>query len=272
MNRDHEKTIRIASTTSVVNSGLMDVLIPAYEKNTCYHASVKVDAVGTGKAIRLAKQGQADLIFVHDPFREEKFVSTGYGVNRRIVMYNEFLIVGPGDDPAHIKKSSRAMGAFTAIAENAVAFVSRGDDSGTNIKEMDLWEDSGINPKGKGWYFETGLGMAQTLMAADQKKAYTLVDNGTFLHLRNKVKLTELFSNDHLLKNYYSIIAVNPGNYPHVNYREAMDFIAFLTSLEGQKVIGQYTRQGFSLFFPAVFFKPEIDQEVRSAGKHHGIV
>jgi tungstate transport system substrate-binding protein len=250
MSDDRKKHIRIASTTSIQNSGLMDVLIPAYEKNSPYHVHVELIPVGTGKAIRLAKKGQADLIFVHDPFREEKFVSTGYGVNRRTVMYNEFLILGPEDDPANVSKSSLAMDAFKAIAEKAAPFVSRGDDSGTNFREMDLWEDSGINPKGKGWYFEAGSDMGQTLLAADYKKAYTLVDSGTFLYYQKKISLVELFRNDSILKNYYSIIAVNPANYPDVNYREAMDFIAFVTSLEGQEVIAGYNRQGVALFNP----------------------
>jgi len=251
MTSDHKKCIRIASTTSVLNSGLMDALIPAYGKSTRYNVYMQLSAVGTGKAIRLAKQGQADLIFVHDPFREEKFVSTGYGVNRRTVMHNLFLIVGPEDDPANVRKSSRAMDAFKAIAGNALPFVSRGDDSGTNFRETDLWEDSGINPKGKGWYFETGLDMAQTLLAADQKKAYTLVDQGTFLYFQKQVDLVELFSQDPILKNNYSLIAVNPANFPNINYREAMDFIAFVTSLEGQKVIAGYTRHGVGFFYPA---------------------
>lgn len=250
MTRNHQKTVRIASTTSVVNSGLMDVLIPAYENNTRYDVTVEVEAVGTGKAIRLAKQGQADCLFVHDPFREEKFVAAGYGVNRRTVMYNKFLIAGPEDDPANVRKSLRAMDAFRAIAKNASAFVSRGDDSGTNTREMDLWEDAGIQPRGKGWYFETGLDMAQTLKAADQKKAYTLVDNGTFIYFQRQISLSDLFYQDTILNNYYSIIAVNPANYPDVNYREAMDFIAFVTSPEGQHTIAEYCRQGAALFYP----------------------
>ncbi len=251
MSGDHKKIIRIASTTSVQNSGLMDVLIPEYEKNTCYPVCVELKAVGTGKAIRLAKKGQADLIFVHDPFREEKFVATGYGVNRRTVMYNEFLIIGPENDPAHIRQASSAEEAFEAIAKKSAPFVSRGDDSGTNFREMDLWEDIGINPVGKGWYFVTGAGMGQTLLAANNKKAYTLVDSGTFLFCQKQIGLLELFRNDPILKNDYSLIAVNPANDPEVNYRESMDFIAFATSPEGQKVIAGYTRDGVVLFNPA---------------------
>ena len=253
MINDPPKIIRIASTTSIQNSGLMDVLIPAYEKNSRYHIRVELIPVGTGKAIRLAKKGQADLIFVHDPFREEKFVSTGYGVNRRTVMYNEFLIVGPENDPANVKESQSATEAFEAISQKAAPFVSRGDDSGTNFREMDLWEDIGINPRGKGWYFEAGANMGQTLLAADNKKAYTLVDSSTFFYNRKKIRLAELFRNDPILNNLYSIIAVNPVNYPEVNYRESMDFIAFATSPEGQEVIAGYTREGVVLFNPAAF-------------------
>lgn len=247
----HKKIIRIASTTSIENSGLMDILIPAYEKNTPYHVAVNLSAVGTGKAIRLAKKGEADLIFVHDPFREEKFVATGYGVNRRTVMYNEYIIVGPENDPAGIKGVSSATEAFEIIAQKAAPFISRGDDSGTNIREMDLWEDNGINPRGKGWYFETGLDMANTLLAADHKNAYTLVDNSTFLYFQNRIKLIGLFSKDPVLRNDYSIVAVNPANFPNINYREAMDFIAFVTSVEGQQLIAEYTREKNVLFYPA---------------------
>jgi tungstate transport system substrate-binding protein len=248
---DQKKYICIASTTSIQNSGLMNVLIPAYEKSTPYHVGVRLLAVGTGKAIRLAKKGQADLIFVHDPFREEKFVATGYGVNRRTVMYNEFLIVGPEDDPANVGKVTRAVDAFKAIAEKAAPFVSRGDESGTNFRELDLWEDTGINPRGKGWYFEAGADMRQTLLAADQKKAYALIDNGTFLYFQKQINLVRVFENDTILKNYYSIIAVNPAHYPDVNYRESIDFIAFITSLEGQKLIAGYTPGEAVLFYPA---------------------
>jgi tungstate transport system substrate-binding protein len=260
---DQKEYICIASTTSIQNSGLMDVLIPAYEKSTPYHVRVRLSAVGTGKAIRLAKKGQADLIFVHDPFREEKFVTTGYGVNRRTVMYNEFLIVGPEDDPANVGKVTRAVDAFKAIAEKAAPFVSRGDESGTNFRELDLWEDTGINPRGKGWYFEAGADMRQTLQAADQKKAYTFVDNGTFLYFQKQLNLVRVFGNDSVLKNYYSIIAVNPANYPDVNYRVSMDFIAFITSLKGQKLIAGYTRGEAVLFYPAAI--PVVDDALKNS-------
>jgi tungstate transport system substrate-binding protein len=243
-------TLIIASTTSTQNSGLFDILIPAYEKSTHYGVTVEVIAVGTGKAMRIAKKGEADMLFVHDPFREEKFVAEGYGTNRREVMHNAFVIVGPAKDPARIKGTKKATEALDLIAETGSPFVSRGDDSGTNIKELDLWDDAGINPKGKGWYYETGDKMGDTLLIANQKKAYTLTDMGTFLNYQKKIDLSVLLQGDPALKNRYSVIAVNPGRFPAVRYREAMDFIAFVTSPEGQSVIAKYIKHGTRLFTP----------------------
>ena len=240
----------IASTTSTQNSGLFDILIPAYEKATRYGVKIEIIAVGTGKAIRIAKKGEADMLFVHDPFREEKFIAEGYGVNRRIVMHNDFVIIGPAKDPAKIKSLSTAVEGFEEIADKDSPFVSRGDDSGTNIKELDIWDDAGINPKGKGWYFETGAKMGDTLLIADQKGAYTLSDMGTFLNYESKIDLKVLFKGDHRLRNSYSVIAVNPDRFPKANYREAMDFISFVTSREGQRQIAKYKRHGVNLFYP----------------------
>lgn len=240
----------IASTTSTQNSGLFDILIPAYEKSTKYDVKVEIIAVGTGRAIRIAKKGDADLLFVHDPFREEKFVAEGYGVNRRAVMHNDFIIIGPDSDPARIKKVKSAIEAFEEIAEKGSPFVSRGDDSGTNIREMDIWDDAGINPKGKGWYFEAGANMGDTLMIADMQKTYTLSDMGTFLKYEPKISLKILFQGGDILKNFYSVIAVSPEKFPESNYREAIDFIAFITSLEGQRLIATYKKHGVNLFFP----------------------
>jgi tungstate transport system substrate-binding protein len=240
----------IASTTSTQNSGLFRILIPAYEKTTKYEVKVEIIAVGTGKAIRIAKKGEADMLFVHDPFREEKFIAEGYGVNRRPVMHNDFVIVGPEKDPVHIKKIKTAVEAFEEFAEKGFAFVSRGDDSGTNIKELDIWDDTGINPKGKGWYFEAGSKMGDTLLLANQKKAYTLSDMGTFLNYESKVDLRILLRGDPVLKNQYSVIAVNPDRFPNVKYREAMDFIAFVTSQEGQHLIAHYKKHGVNHFYP----------------------
>ena len=249
MAREKTKLV-IASTTSTQNSGLFDILIPAYEKSTRYDVKVEIIAVGTGKAIRIAKKGDADMLFVHDPFREEKFIAEGYGVNRRAVMHNEFAILGPGKDPAGVKGLKGAIEVFEEIVEKGSPFVSRSDDSGTNIKELDIWDDAGINPKGKGWYFEAGANMADTLMVANQKRAYTLTDMGTFLNYESKLDLKVLFKGDPVLRNNYSVIAVNPDRFPKAKYREAMDFIAFVTSPEGQYLIGNYKKHGFNLFYP----------------------
>ena len=249
MTREKTKLV-VASTTSTQNSGLFDILLPAYEKATKYDVKVEVIAVGTGKAIRIAKKGDSDMLFVHDPFREEKFIAEGYGVNRRAVMHNEFAIVGPGKDPAGVKGLKGAIEVFEEIAEKGSPFVSRSDDSGTNIKELDIWDDAGINPKGKGWYFEAGVNMADTLMVANQKRAYTLTDMGTFLNYEPKLDLKVLFKGDPVLRNNYSVIAVSPDRFTKAKYREAMDFIAFVTSIEGQHLISNYKRHGVNLFYP----------------------
>jgi tungstate transport system substrate-binding protein len=190
------------------------------------------------------------MLFVHDPFREEKFVAEGYGVNRRQVMHNDFVILGPKSDPARIRGLQSAIDAFELIGEKGAPFVSRGDDSGTNAKELDIWDDAGLNPEGKGWYFETGAKMGDTLLMADRKKAYTLSDRGTFLNYESLITLKVLVEGDILLKNHYSVIAVSPAKYPAVRYREAMDFIAFVTSAEGQGLIAGYKKRGVCLFTP----------------------
>lgn len=240
----------IASTTSTQNSGLFDILLPAYERAAKYSVKIDVIAVGTGKAMRIAKKGEADLLFVHDPFREEKFIAEGYGVNRRSVMHNDFVILGPKTDPARIKGLKSAIEAFELIAETGSAFVSRGDDSGTNVKELDIWDDAGIDPNGSGWYFYASAKMGDTLILADQKKAYTLSDRGTFLNYESKIRLKVLVESDPLLKNQYSVMAVSPAKFPAVKYREAMDFIAYVTSFEGQKLIADYVKHGVNLFYP----------------------
>jgi tungstate transport system substrate-binding protein len=250
MSKPEKARVVIASTTSTQNSGLFDVLIPSYEKATKYAVKVEVVAVGTGKAMRMAKRGEADLLFVHDPFREEKFVREGYGVNRRVVMHNHFVILGPTADPARIKEVGRASEAFELISETASPFLSRGDDSGTNMKEMDLWEDCGVNPKGKGWYFESGSKMTETLLAADRKGAYTLSDVGTYINHASEIAIKVLYEGDPKLMNYYSVIAVNPDRFPRAKYREAMDFIAYVTSPQGQRVIAGYMKTGTRLFDP----------------------
>lgn len=246
-----EKTkMVIASTTSTQNSGLFDVLIPHFERSSKYNIKVEIVAVGTGRAIRMAKKGEADMLFVHDPFREEKFVAEGYGVNRRVVMHNSFIVLGPSEDPSGIKDAKKVVDAFELIAETGAPFVSRGDDSGTNIRELDIWDDAGINPKGKGWYFEAGGKMGDTLIVANAKNAYTLCDFGTYLNYATRLSLKIFFQGDPMLRNQYSVIAVNPARFPCVKYREAMEFIAFVTSPEGQGIIAAYVKQGCRLFHP----------------------
>ncbi len=242
--------LMIASTTSTQNSGLFDVLIPAFEKAARSGPRVEVIAVGTGQAMRIAKKGEADLLFVHDPFREDKFVAEGYGVNRRLVMHNDFVILGPRTDPARIRGHASAIDAFELIAEKGATFVSRGDDSGTNVKELDIWDDAGIIPKGKGWYIEAGAKMGDALLIADARKAYILSDRGTFLNYESRIQLKVLVEGDSLLRNQYSVIAVSPAKFPRVNYIGAMEFIAFVTSPAGQAVIARYRKHGVSLFIP----------------------
>jgi len=253
----------IASTTSTQNSGLFDILIPRYEKSSRYNVKVEVIAVGTGKALRIAKKGEADALFVHDPFREEKFLAEGYGVNRRLVMHNDFVILGPKSDPAQIKGLKSAIDAFELIAEKKAAFVSRGDDSGTNVKELDIWDDAGMTPKGQEWYLEASAKMGDTLLFADQKKAYVLSDRGTFLNYESSIKLKIMVESDPLLKNQYSVIAVSPAKFPSVRYSEAMDFIAFVTSPEGQKIIASYVKHGVNLFYPDAIPVSEVTKKGR---------
>jgi tungstate transport system substrate-binding protein len=240
----------IASTTSTQNSGLFDVLVPAFKTTVRSAPKVEVIAVGTGQAMRFAKKGEADLLFVHDPFREEKFVAEGYGVNRRLVMHNDFIILGPKTDPARIRGHANAIDAFELIAEQGATFVSRGDDSGTNVKELDIWDDAGVNPKGRGWYVEAGAKMGEALLIADSKRAYILSDRGTFLNYASRLQLKVLVEGDTLLRNQYSVIAVSPAKFPKVNYVGAMEFIAFVTSPAGQAVIARYRKRGVSLFIP----------------------
>jgi len=208
-----------------------------------------VIAVGTGKAIALGKNGDVDVLLVHDPEAEKEFVENGFGVNRREVMYNDFIILGPVNDPAKIKGIKDAILAFKKIAEQKYFFASRGDASGTDKKEKNIWKLAQINPEGD-WYMEVGQGMGTTLQIADEKQAYVLCDRGTFLAYQDKIELRVLIEGDPLLFNPYSIIAVNPALYPQVKYEEAMQLIAWVTSITGQKIIREYKIEGEVLFHP----------------------
>ena len=238
--------LKLATTTSTENSGLLNVLLPPFEELS----NIKVDviAVGTGAAIKLGENGDVDIILTHDPDAEDKFVQDGYGVNRRDVMYNDFIILGPANDPAKIKGMKNVVSAFTNIANQQAFFVSRGDASGTDVKEKIIWQIAGIKPEK--WYMEAGQGMGATLQIANEKQAYVLSDRSTFLNYKDKIGLNILCEGDPLLFNPYTIIALNPERFSHVKYMEAMQLIAWVTSIEGQKIIREYKIDGEILFHP----------------------
>ena len=239
--------LKLATTTSTENSGLLGVLLPSFEEK--FGIKVDVIAVGTGKALKLGENGDVDVVLVHAREVEDTFIQEGYGVNRRDVMYNDFIILGPSDDPAEVKGEKNAVLVLKKIAERKVYFISRGDDSGTYKKEKILWQRAGIIPHGK-WYMEVGQGMGAALQIANEKQAYILCDRGTFLAYKDKIDLIILFEGDPLLFNPYGIMAVNPALYPQVKYIEAMQLIAWITSVEGQKIIKEYKKEGEVLFHP----------------------
>ncbi|MFZ3066211.1 MAG: substrate-binding domain-containing protein [Nitrospirota bacterium] len=246
-----ETRIRCASTTSTQNSGLFDYLLPIFEKKT----GIKVDvvAVGTGAAIEIGKRGDADVLFVHAKEEELKAVSEGYFVNRHDVMYNDFVIIGSADDPAKIKGIKSVNNAFKRIAEKGVAFVSRGDKSGTHTKELSIWKKAEVNPAGKKWYLEVGQGMEKTQRIANEKRGYTLTDRGTWLATKDKDKLemTIVLERDPALFNQYGIMAVNPEKHKHAKHKEAMEFVNWIVSSEGQKAIANFKdKNGNQLFYP----------------------
>lgn len=244
-----ERVLRLATTTSTENSGLLDVLLPPFEER--YGVKVKVIAVGTGAAIRTAKDGNADLILVHARSLEDQFIAQGYGTKRYQVMHNEFVIVGPDEDPAKIRGEKDILRVLRKIATSKAGFVSRGDNSGTHIKEMGLWKISKVKPEGS-WYIESGSGMASTLRITNEKRAYTLSDRGTYLHLKKELDLTILCEGDGRLFNPYGVIPVSPQKHPWVKYDLAMKFVKYITGKEGQGIIGQYGLAEFGepLFIP----------------------
>ncbi len=242
-----ETRLRLSTTTSTENSGLLSVLLPPFEKAN----NVKIDviSVGTGKALKLGENGDVDVVLVHARPAEDKFVSDGYGVDRRDVMYNDFVMVGPKNDPAEVKKAANAVEAFKRLAEGKAGFISRGDDSGTNQLEKALWKEAGIVPKGA-WYIEAGQGMGAVLQMAFDKNAYTLADRGTYSAYESKIDLPILFQGDKALFNPYGIMAVNPKKHPKVQYELAKKFIDYVAGPEGQKIIAAFTVNGKTLFFP----------------------
>ena len=241
--------LKMATTTSTDNSGLLAVLNPPFEKK--YNVKLDVISVGTGKAIRLARNGDVDLIFVHAPDAEKKFVDEGYGVERQAVMHNDFVIVGPADDPVGLKTVKNIKQAMNMFMEKKHIFVSRGDDSGTHKKEKSLWNKAGGVPTGD-WYLAVGQGMGIVLRIADDKEAYTLTDRGTYLAYKDKMKLTVLFENDEALFNPYHVIMVNPEKHAHAKIDLARKYSEFIRGEEGQDLIRNFKVNGELLFHPDV--------------------
>lgn len=240
--------IRLATTTSTENSGLLAVLLPEFEKSS--GMKVHVIAVGTGKALRMGRDGDVDLVLVHAPAAESAFVEGGFGIGRRDVMYNDFVLVGPTSDPAAIATTGDAGLALERIAAKQALFISRGDDSGTHKKELSLWQAAGITPVDE-WYREAGQGMGKVLQIAGELDAYTLTDRGTWLAYREKSPLKVLLEGDPRLFNPYGIIAVNPERYPDINYQGASKLIEWITSETGQRMIGDFRIAGTQLFTPS---------------------
>ena len=250
-----QKNVILSTTTSTQDSGLLGVLVPLFEKQTGY--SVKTVSVGTGQALALAAKGDADVALVHAPSLEKQYVAEGKLLNRRLVMYNDFVIIGPKEDPAKVRSSKSASGALKAIEQAKVSFVSRGDNSGTHILEKSLWKAAGIEPKGS-WYIEARQGMGATLGIANERNAYTITDRGTYLALRNgvsplrnRVSLRILIEGDRALLNIYSVMEVNPANGPRINSVGGKAFADFMVAPETQNVIRNFGKKfGQSLFIP----------------------
>jgi tungstate transport system substrate-binding protein len=254
------QTLRLATTTSTADTGLLDAILPDFEAR--YNARVDVVAVGTGQALAIGARGDADVVLVHARAREDQFVADGDGINRLDVMYNDFVVVGPKDDPAGIGGVATAKEAFATIAAKAAPFVSRGDDSGTVTKEKSIWASAGVTPTVEsGWYFSIGQGMGETLLFADEKGAYTLSDRGTWLAQQTNLPHLVLLlggatladNKDKGLLNPYGVIPVNPAKHPGVNFELASQFATWITSPEVQKMIGDFGKDRFgqSLFYPS---------------------
>ncbi len=246
---DESKDLILATTTSTVDSGLLDDLIPRFEKKTGLR--VKTIAVGTGQALAMGEKGEADVLLVHAPASEKKLVDAGVGINYQLVMHNDFVIVGPAADSAKIKGKTAAE-VFKAIDAGGAVFISRGDDSGTHKKEQSLWKEAGVAPTGKPWYQESGQGMGATLLMASEKAGYTLTDRATYLAQKANVNLVILSEGDKPLLNIYHVMQVNPEKFSKVNAAGAKAFVDFMIAPETQKVIGDFgkAKYGAALFFP----------------------
>jgi|WetSurMetagenome_2_1015567.scaffolds.fasta_scaffold168695_2 tungstate transport system substrate-binding protein len=239
--------LRVATTTSVQDSGLLPYLLPNFEKKC--GCKVDVIAVGSGQALKLASNGDVDMILVHDPQSEEKFVKDGFGINRKTFMVNDFIILGPSSDPAMIRGMKNAAQALSKIQKSGALFISRGDSSGTHQKEKSLWKKAGINPS-ESWHLEIGQGMGATLTMADEKKAYTISDRATYLQRIGRLRLQTLVEGDPELLNYYSALQVNPTHFPEAKAILSKKLIEWFCSPEAQKLIGDYRINGRQLFKP----------------------
>lgn len=244
------KTVILATTTSTQDSGLLDVLVPMFEKESGYQ--VRTISVGSGQAMKMGEKGEADLLLVHSPDAEKKFMADGFGIARRLVMHNDFIIVGPPADPARVKDSAGSADAMKRIAQSGSLFVSRGDNSGTHAKEKSLWKIAGVNADGQKWYQQTGLGMGQTLNVAAEKKGYALADRATFLSLKKNLGMLILAEGDNKLLNVYHVIEINPAKWPVVNVTGGKALADFMVSKRVQELIGRFgvDRFGAPLFFP----------------------
>lgn len=241
------ETLRLASTTSTEATGLFKYILPVFEKQCA--CSVSVIAVGTGKALKLGENGDVDVVLVHSRVDEDQFVARGFGIDRRDVMYNDFVVVGPRADRARVRDAKTALEAMQRIHASGHSFVSRGDDSGTHKKELLLWNAANIAPSGA-WYLAAGQGMSEVLLMADERDAYTLSDRSTYLAMKPKLDLDIVFAGDPSLHNPYGVIAVNPARFPEVNYRLAKRFSDWITSNAGQQLIASFMVNGQQLFFP----------------------
>jgi tungstate transport system substrate-binding protein len=243
-----QSVLTMSTTTSTDNSGLLGALLPQFEAQT--GIKVRVIAVGSGKALELGRHGDVDVVLVHARAAEDQFVAEGHGVNRRDVMYNDFVLVGPAADPAAIKGAPELLEALRRIVQRKASFVSRGDNSGTELMELSYWKVAGVKPSGK-QYIAAGQGMGEVLTMADQLQAYTLSDRATFAAYRQKSALAVLYQGDARMFNPYGVIAVNPVRHPGVHHAEAMRWIEWLTSSKGQAAIAAFKVDGQQLFFPS---------------------
>ncbi|QWV91896.1 substrate-binding domain-containing protein [Geomonas oryzisoli] len=253
------KNLILATTTSTQDSGLLDVLIPIFEKQTGYF--VKTISVGSGQAMKMGEKGEADVLLVHSPDAEKKFMADGFGVNRKLVMHNDFILLGPANDPAKIRGAKTAADAIKSIAKANALWLSRGDNSGTHAKEKGLFKAAAINPEGQKWFQQTGLGMGETLNVAAEKKGYLLADRGTYLALNKKAHLglEIMVQGEPKLLNVYHVIEVNPAKWPKVNNAGAKAFADFMVSKKTQEIISTFGKKEFGspLFFPDAGKKPE---------------